>query len=595
MGHSYIRNISIIAHVDHGKSTLADRLLELTGAVPQRQMRDQVLDMMDIERERGITIKMQPVRMQWKGYQINLIDTPGHIDFTYEVTRSLAAVEGALLVVDATQGIQAQTLTNLNLAREQHLHIIPIINKIDLPGADIKRSVHELSSILSCPSDDILLISAKTGKNVASILSAIIDRVPAPEPSSSLNAFRALIFDALYNEFQGVIAYIRVFSGIVTTGDRITFLRTKVETDVLEVGYLNPRRHADDKLNSGEIGYVVTKIKTIDNVRVGDTMCRVNNMFHVAPLPGYSETQPMVYADIFPIEGESYEKLQLAVNRLKLNDASVSFEPYYSDTLGYGLHCGFLGLLHLEIFNERLVREFDVHIQTTIPTVSYRVVRKSGMSFFLQSPAQLPPETTIERIEQPIASITIITPHRYMSKILDYVHLCKGLVLGTQYLDPQRIIIQCSIPLSKIITDFYDTIKNLSSGYASYSYYVSAYEPCSLVKLEVLVAEKKVPGLTMLVQQEEAQAIARALVTKLKKIIPPAQFVIKLQVSTAGKIIAAERISALRKNVTAKLYGGDVTRKKKLLEKQKRGKKKLMHYGQVHIPRETYLKLLRTH
>ena len=586
---SSIRNFCIIAHIDHGKSTLADRLIELTGTVERRVMKEQLLDTMDIERERGITIKLQPIRMQWKGTEMNLIDTPGHIDFNYEVSRSLAAVEGALLLVDASQGIEAQTLANLYLALEQNLTIIPVINKIDLPAADVAKTKQEIVKLLGCDPNDIIAVSAKTGENVTQLLDAIVARIPAPKNVSP--DVTALIFDAEYNEYKGVIIYTRLFGGSLQVGDHIELLRTATDTEILEVGYFAPRLTPCPLLRAGEIGYVVTSIKDVEQTRVGDTIAIPGS--RVAPLQGYREVHPMVFAGVYPADGTAYEKLRKAVYKLKLNDASLVFTPDHSEVLGFGFRCGFLGLLHLEIFQERLVREFDLPVTITAPTVAYKVIRTNGQEELITSPNLLPEENRLERVEQPMVIIDMITPKKMMGNVMDYLQQQKGVLLHTEFINEERLILKYRLPLSNILIDFYDHIKNLSSGYASYTYEVIGYEECSVAKLEIHIADSIVPALTTLVDTADVQRIARRIVSKLKDIIPRAQFVIKIQAAVGAKIVASERISALRKDVTAKLYGGDVTRKRKLLEKQKKGKKKMALHGGVEIPDTAYLAVLR--
>ncbi|MFH0873575.1 MAG: translation elongation factor 4 [Candidatus Komeilibacteria bacterium] len=586
---SHIRNFCIIAHIDHGKSTLADRFIELTGTVPSREMRSQLLDQMDLEREKGITIKLQPVTMSWKGEELNLIDTPGHVDFNYEVSRSLAAVEGAILLVDATQGIQAQTISNLFLALEQNLTIIPVINKIDLPAADVAATKKEIISLLGCTAADILLLSAKTGEGVSDLLDAIIERVKPPliqQPE------RALIFDSIFNEYKGIIVYVRLFGGNLQAGDKILFVSNQQTAEILEVGRLKPQMQPAEKLVAGEIGYVISNVKMIESARVGDTICPANKT-PAEPLPGFKKVKPMVYAGIFPEDGADYNHLRDALHKLKLNDSSLQFEVENSPVLGFGFRCGFLGLLHLEIFQERLLREFAVRIIVTSPSVAYKVSLHSGEERIVTAPALLPDLSTIEQIFEPTVIISVLTPKDYMGTIMNYIAHLHATLKNTTFLDERRVIIQYHLPLSEILTDFYDKIKNISSGYASYNYELADYVSCDVVKLDILVAEELVPALTSLVYREAAYRLGKNIVTKLKELIPKKQFVIKLQAVIGGKIVASERIPALRKDVTAKLYGGDVTRKRKLLEKQKKGKKKMMAQGRVEIPTKAYLSLLQ--
>lgn len=585
-----IRNFCIIAHIDHGKSTLADRMLEVTNTVDERKMKNQILDQMDLERERGITIKLQPARMAWKGYELNLIDTPGHVDFTYEVSRSLAAVEGAILLVDASQGVEAQTLANLYLAMEQNLVIIPVINKIDLPAADVPGTKKELINLLGCKEEDIFLTSAKTGQNVGQLLDAIIKKVPVPS-NTDADSLQALIFDSIYDEFRGVVIFVRVFAGQVKKGDKIKFAFSLEESEALEVGFFKPQWTKADSLNNGEIGYIITGVKNLDKAKVGDTIILKNSQ--TKGLPGYKSIKPMVYAGIFPQEGSEYQKLRDAIMKLKLNDASLVFEPASSQALGFGFRCGFLGLLHLEIFQERLKREFNLNLIVTTPTVAYKVKLQNGEQFVLTTPSEMPDPSSIEFIEEPYMNIEIVTPKDYIGNLMSYITEVGGLPQNNEYLDEHRLILRYQIPLSSILVDFYDKMKSLSSGYASLNYDFADYRKCELVKLEILVAEEPVEALTSLVYKDQAHRAGKNIVSKLKDIIPRQQFVVKIQAAVGGKIVAGEKISALRKDVTAKLYGGDVTRKRKLLEKQKKGKKRMAQSGKVEIPQEAYLAVLR--
>ncbi len=585
-----IRNFCIIAHIDHGKSTLADRMLELTKTVEERKMKNQILDQMDLERERGITIKLQPARMDWKGYELNLIDTPGHVDFTYEVSRSLAAVEGAILLVDASQGIEAQTLANLYLALDQNLVIIPVINKIDLPAADVPSTKKEIMNLLGCNEEDILLTSAKTGQNVGAILDAVIERVPKPK-NTDADSLQALIFDSVYDEFRGVVIFVRIFAGQVKKGDKIKFAFSAEETEVLEVGFFKPQWIKSDSLKNGEIGYIITGVKNLDKAQVGDTIILKNSQ--TPALAGYKSIKPMVYAGIFPQEGSEYQKLRDAIMKLKLNDASLVFEPASSQALGFGFRCGFLGLLHLEIFQERLRREFNLHLIVTTPTVAYKIQLRNGEQFVLTTPSEMPDPSSIEYIEEPYMNIEVVTPTQYIGNLMSYITEVGGLPMNNEYLDEQRLILRYQIPLSSILVDFYDKIKSSSAGYASLNYDFADYRKCDLVKMEILVAEEVVEALTTLVYREQAHRVGKNIVSKLKDMIPRQQFVVKVQASIGGKVVAGDKISALRKDVTAKLYGGDVTRKRKLLEKQKKGKKRMAQSGKVEIPQEAYLAVLK--
>ncbi len=635
-----IRNFCIIAHIDHGKSTLADRFLELTGTVEKRKMHNQLLDQMELEQERGITIKLTPVRMLWsppyqrgikgdvgqyppsppftKGgteYILNLIDTPGHVDFTYEVSRSLAAVEGAILLVDATQGVQAQTIANLYLAIDQNLTIIPAINKIDMPSADIKKTTEEIIHLLGCKEEDILHCSGKTGQGVKELLEAVIKRVPAPnhadlsrldaeniqhDSTSSLRQsaiLRALIFDSFYDDYRGVVASIRIVEGELKKNEKIKFMKTGAISEVLEVGHFSPKLIADSILENGQIGYVVTGMKDLKDVRVGDTITLANNPATEA-LPGYKDVKPMVYAGIFPQEGDDYQALRDAMDRLKLSDSALFYEPEHSQALGFGFRCGFLGMLHLDIFQERLKREFGLHIIATVPSVAYKVYKTNKEQMIAKSPQDLPEPTYIDYLEEPWMNVDVITPDDYLGNVMSLVSERKGRYLNTEYLSTgagHRAMLHYEIPLASLITDFYDKLKTVTSGYASMNYEFLRYEKTDVVKLDILIADEKVEALASLVWRDESFRLGKKIVESLKDTLPRQQFVLKIQAAIGGKIVAAERLSALRKDVTAKLYGGDVTRKNKLLEKQKKGKKKMlsMSKGKVHIPTEAYLAVLK--
>ena len=585
-----IRNFVIIAHIDHGKSTLADRMLEITGTVSKREMKDQLLDTMDIERERGITIKLQPVRMNYKGYELNLIDTPGHVDFTYEVSRSLLAAEGAILLVDASQGIQAQTLANLYLAMENNLMIIPAVNKIDLPNAQPEKVMDEIVKLLGCTKEEIYKVSGKTGDGVAELLDAVIKKVPEPKVEANKD-LRALIFDSVYDEYRGVIALVRIFDGQVEPGNKLKFVSTNDEIEALEVGHFSPKYKKDAKLTMGEIGYIVTGLHNVSQCRVGDTITLVGKK--VEPLPGYQEVKPMVYAGVFCKDGSDFNKLREAIEKMKLNDAALSYEPENSQALGFGFRCGFLGLLHLEIFQERLNREFDLELIVTIPSVAYKIYFSNGKDEMIFNPMSFPDPTAIVKVEEPIMKVDIFTPKDYLGSIMKLTTEKRGVYINTEYLDEDVAILHYYIPLTQIIVDFYDKLKSVSSGYASLNYDFYDYESTEVVKMDILVADEKVEALSMITYKDSAYHAGKRVVDILKDTLPRQQFMVKIQASIGGKIIAAERISALRKDVTAKLYGGDWTRRAKLLEKQKKGKKKMMGMGKVDIPNEAFLAVLK--
>jgi len=591
---SKIRNFCIIAHIDHGKSTLADRMLELTNTVEERKMKSQILDKMDLERERGITIKLQPVTMNYKGHILNLIDTPGHVDFSYEVSRSLAAVEGAILLVDASQGIQAQTLANLYLAMEQDLSIVPVANKIDLPAADLEKTKREIVELLGCSPDEILSASGKTGEGVEEILDAVIKEIPAP-PTDNDKKLRALIFDSNYDEYKGVVAYIRVVDGEIKKGDKIKLKATGAESEALEVGIFKPDYFKTDKLSAGEIGYVITGFRNVDECRVGDTLCSLKSYAESDALKGYSDIKPMVFAGIFPKEGNEYKELREAIDRLKLNDSALVYEPEHSDALGFGFRCGFLGILHLEIFQERLKREYGLELIVTLPSVAYRVYLKNGEEFIMRTPQQFSDRERIEKIEEPWVKLDIITPKDYVGGVMNLAQEKRGIYKNTEYIDETRAILHYEMPMSAILTDFYDKIKSISSGYASINYEFFDYREAKVVKMDILVAEEIIEALSTIVYEDDSFRAGKEIVKTLKDNMPKQMFVLKLQASVGGKIIAGERLSALRKDVTAKLYGGDVSRKRKLLEKQKKGKKKMMLSGKgsVDIPAETFIKILK--
>ena len=608
-----IRNFAIIAHIDHGKSTLADRLLELTGTAEKRKMQEQFLDTMELERERGITIKLQPVRMiykipkleieNWKlkiedlkqtEFVLNLIDTPGHVDFTYEVSRSLAAVEGAILLVDATQGVQAQTLANLRLAQEQGLAIIPVINKIDLPNARTKGVEEEIFNLKGWLPKEIIKISAKTGEGVEKVLEAIVEKVPAPKNEE---VFRALIFDSVFDAYKGVIAYVRIFGGSVGAGEKIKLFATKEKSEVIEVGYFSPKLKGGTALFNGEIGYIATGIKLPQKVRVGDTIVKENS--NAMPLSGYKEPFLVVFASFYPENSDQFDELKDALEKLKLTDASLSFEPESSPALGRGFRLGFLGLLHIEIISERLKREFGLNLIISSPTVEYRIKLKTQKEnlktgeIAIRSASQLPDANIIESISEPISLLNIITPVHYLGQVMNLAGGIRSDYKQTEYLSKEIVRLVYEVPLSEIITDFYDRLKSVSSGYASMSYEPVGYSHADLVRLDILVANEKIEPFSRIIPRVQAERAGRAMVEKLKDVIPPQLFAVALQAVVGGKILARETIKARRKDVTGYLYGGDVTRKKKLLEKQKKGKERMRETGRVNIPQKVFLEMLK--
>jgi GTP-binding protein LepA len=596
-----IRNFCIIAHIDHGKSTLADRFLEITNTVPAREMKSQLLDTMELEQERGITIKLQPVRMEWEykgeNYILNLIDTPGHVDFTYEVSRSLAACEGAILVVDATQGIEAQTLANCYLALDYNLSFIPVLNKIDLPSADVPLRSHEIETTLGIPREEVIAISAKQGTNVEEVLKAVIERVPPPADPVPGEETKALIFDSVYDPYKGVVSYVRLKSGELTRGDKIWLLNTKRNLEVVEVGYFKPKYVAAEKLYSGEVGYVVSGLKNVADARVGDTIWKAGaekmSQIHAKPLAGYKEVKPYVYASIFCIEGDDYPLLRDALEKLQLSDAALTFEPEQSKALGHGFRCGFLGLLHLDIVQERLEREYNLDLIVTAPSVSYRVLMKDGREMTISSPSDLPDPGTYEHVKEPWVKVEVLTPKEYVGNIMQMTLDRRGLNKSMQYIDENKVILHFEVPLASVVTDYFDNLKSVSSGYASMNYEYADFREGNLVKLDILIAGEKVDALSVIVHKNEAFHVGAALAKKLKELIPRAQFEIPIQAAIGAKIIARETLSALRKDVTAKLYGGDRTRKDKLLKKQKAGKKRLKKIGKVDLPQEAFMAVLK--
>ena len=591
-----IRNFCIIAHIDHGKSTLADRMIEMTDTVALRDMEAQLLDNMDIERERGITIKSSAVRMFYthtdgKRYMFNLIDTPGHVDFNYEVSRSLAACEGAVLVVDATQGIEAQTLANVYLALDNSLEIVPVINKIDLPSADVEHTKKEIEDVIGLPAENAPCISAKTGLNVEQVLAAVVDTVPPP--SGDINKpLKALIFDSVYDNYKGALSYVRVVDGVVKPGMKIRYMATGNEFEVTEVGIFSPTLMPIDALEAGEVGYISASIKNVRETKVGDTITDADNPAD-APLPGYKQANPMVFCGIYPADGADYENLRDALDKLVLNDASLSYEPETSMALGFGFRCGFLGLLHMEIIQERLEREFDLDLVTTAPSVIYKVVKTNGEEVMIDNPTNLPPVTEIAYMEEPMVRATIMSPSEYVGTIMELCQDKRGVFEDMKYIEEGRVNIFYELPLNEIIYDFFDQLKSRSRGYASFDYELKEYAKSDLVKLDFLLNGDMCDALSTIVHKDKAYAKGRAVAEKLQEVIPRQQFEIPIQAAIGGKIIARETVRAVRKDVLAKCYGGDITRKKKLLEKQKEGKKRMRQIGTVSLPSEAFMSVLK--
>lgn len=593
----FIRNFSIIAHIDHGKSTLADRLIEMTGVLSKREMENQVLDNMDIERERGITIKSQAVRMKYRtkdgnDYELNLIDTPGHVDFNYEVSRSLAACDGAVLVVDSSQGVEAQTLANVYLAIDNDLEILPVINKIDLPNARPEEVKKEIEDIIGIPAQDAPCISAKSGLNVDQVLERIVTDLPAPTGDETA-PLKALIFDSIYDNYKGAIAYVRIKDGTVKVGDEMILMSSGKSFTITEVGYFEPGKYApSNDLKAGEVGYIAASIKSLQDVQVGDTITLKEGPAQ-EPLPGYKKVNPMVYCGIYPIDGSDYENLKVALEKLKLNDAALEYEPETSGALGSGFRCGFLGLLHLEIIEERLDREFDLSLITTSPSVIYKIHKTDGTVLDLYNPSDMPTPNEIDYMEEPMVQAEIITPKEYVGGIMEICQNRRGTYIDMKYLDATRVNLIYEMPLNEIIYDFFDTLKSKTKGYASFDYEFKEYRRSDLVKLDIWVNGEGVDALSFIVHRDSSYEKGKKMVEKLKDVIPRQLFIIPLQAVIGGKIIARETISAMRKDVLAKCYGGDITRKKKLLEKQKRGKKKMRQIGNVEIPQEAFLSVLK--
>ena len=593
---SKIRNFSIVAHIDHGKSTLADRLLEITGTLTKREMEEQVLDNMEIERERGITIKSQAARLVYRRedgeeYILNLIDTPGHVDFTYEVSRSLAACEGALLVVDATQGIEAQTLANCYLALDNDLEIAPIINKIDLPSARPDEVKEEIEDVIGIEAEDAPMISAKTGLNVEDVLETIIEKIPAPNGDEEA-PLKALIFDSYYDSYKGVVCYVRILDGKVKAGTKIKLMNTNKVYDVVEVGVFTPKLFSTAELMAGDVGYITASIKNVADARVGDTITESERPTEHA-LPGYKKAVPMVYSGIYPVDGAKYDELREALEKLQINDAALDFEPETSIALGFGFRCGFLGLLHMEIIQERIEREFNLDIITTAPSVIYKVTKTNGETIDLTNPTNLPEPTEIDSMEEPIVKASVIAPTEYVGAIMDLCQERRGVYIDMQYLEETRVCINYDIPLNEIVYDFFDTLKSRTRGYASFDYEFKGYTKTELVKLDILLNGDVVDALSMIVPKERAYHKGRGIAEKLKEIIPRQMFEVPIQAAVGSKVIARETVKAMRKDVLAKCYGGDISRKKKLLEKQKEGKKRMRQVGSVEVPQEAFVAVLK--
>jgi GTP-binding protein LepA len=591
MNQPHTRNFCIIAHIDHGKSTLADRMLELTGTVEKRDMQAQLLDSMDLEREKGITIKLQPVRMKWREHTLNLIDTPGHVDFSYEVSRSLAACEGAVLVVDASQGIQAQTLANVYLAIEAGLEIIPVLNKIDLPAAEPERVAKEVANLLGCNPETILRVSGKTGQGVTEVLDAIIEQIPEPKGDTEA-PLRALIFDSIYDIHRGVILFVRIVDGVMHRHDQLTLMATRAEGLAVEVGTFAPKQTAAPEIQTGQIGYVVTNLKDISEARVGDTVTIAGKHHAVEALPGYKTVKPFVFAGFFPSSGEQYPDLKDALEKLKLNDAALLYEPESSSVLGFGYRVGFLGLLHLEIIKERLEREYGLDMVVTSPSTDYIVTETDGTERTIRSAAELPDPSRIDHIREPWINGEVVVPGDYVGGVIQLVNRIRGLQKNLTYLDEQLALITFEAPLSNVLTDFYDSLKSVTSGYGSFNYELGDYRREKLVRLDILVGGEIIDSLSQVTHADESHRAGKQIVEKLKELIPRQNFEVSLQAAIGGKIIAREDVKAVRKDVIAKLYGGDVTRKNKLLDKQKKGKKRMKRIGKVDIPAEAFMILV---
>ena len=597
MPRRFTRNFCIIAHIDHGKTTLSDRLLESTGAIEEREKQDQLLDSMDLERERGITIKAHPVTMQYRAtdgetYRLNLLDTPGHVDFSYEVSRSLAACEGAILVVDAAQGVEAQTVANVHLALKQGLTIVPVINKIDLPNADVPTVKKQLEDILAIPADEAILASAKTGIGIDKILEGIVHRIPPP-PTLEDEKLRALIFDSLFDIYRGVVAYARVFSGNIAAGQSVKLMSTSKSYEIKEVGVFTPKPLARKELKVGDVGYFIANIKSTTEIKIGDTLTDQRNSAR-EPLPGFQEIHPMVFSGIYPINTADFEHLKTALGKLQINDSAFVYQAENSIALGYGFRCGFLGLLHMEIVQERLRREFDMDIIATYPSVVYEVLKTNGEKLEVDNPAHLPDPSVIDEVREPVVKCFVMCPNENIGDMMQLILEKRGEVEHTESLDTRRVMLSATMPLNEILVDFNDKIKSLTHGYGSMDYEYAGYRPADLVKLDMLVNGEPVDAFSSIVHREKAETRGRSLAAKLKEVIPQQLFQVAIQAAIGGKVVARENVSALRKNVTAKCYGGDITRKRKLLEKQKEGKKRMKAIGKVNIPQEAFIEVLKT-
>jgi GTP-binding protein LepA len=592
------RNFSIIAHIDHGKTTLSDRLLEFTKTITERQQQDQLLDSMDLERERGITIKAHPVCMYYKAkdgetYKLNLLDTPGHVDFSYEVSRSLGGCEGALLLIDASQGVEAQTVANYNLATQQNLHVIPVINKIDLPAADVDKVMKQIEDILQLPNDHAVLASAKMGIGIEDILEAVVQQIPAPKNVGNDDCLRASVFDSVFDNYRGVVSYVRVFSGSIKRGMKIQMMSTGQNSEVKDVGVFKPKMVGCDILESGDVGYVIANVKSTHDVKIGDTITETRNPAPEA-LPGFKEIHPMVFSGVYPVSTDDFEQLKAAMGKLQINDSAFTYMAESSAALGFGFRCGFLGLLHLEIVQERLRREFNMDIISTYPSVVYEILKTNGEVVMIDNPSFMPNAAEIEEIREPLVKVFIMIPNENIGDVMGLVSEKRGLMDQTETIDDRRVMLHCTLPLNEILVDFNDKLKSITRGYGSMDYEHAGYRAEDLVKMDMMIAQEPIDAFSCIVHRAKAESRGRQLAEKLKEVIPPQLFVVAIQASIGGKVIARESISALRKNVTAKCYGGDISRKRKLLDRQKEGKKKMKAIGRVNIPQEAFIEVLKT-